>query len=70
MVNGEQVQSLKDTGLEYHAVVSSELVKPSLLTDETIKILEVIKSALSIKLQIAHIEVQSKYVTRIIPAAA
>lgn len=56
-------------GLQCHAIISSELVQPGQLTDETIEIFGVAKSTSSMTLPTAHIQVQSKYVTSLIPAA-
>lgn len=63
MVDGALVETLHDTGLQCQAIISSKLVQYSQLIDVTIEIFGVSKSASSIKLPIAHINVQSKYVT-------
>lgn len=63
------VWGLFATGLQFHSIVSTELVQPDQLTDETIEILGVTKNAPSMTLLIAHINVQPKYVTGRIPAA-
>ena len=68
-VNGQQVVCLYDTGLDGEAVVDASLVSPDQLTGETIEIQPAMRSAVTMTLPIAKVEIKSRYVTGIIPAA-
>ena len=68
-VNGRQVECLYDTGLDGEAVISADLVHPEQFTGETLDIQPAQKSAVTMKLPIANVEIRSRYVTGTIKAA-
>lgn len=69
LVNGKTATVLYDTGLDYHCVIATHLVKPEQLTDETIKVQCATWNQEPMELPIANIHIECPYVVGKIPAA-